>query len=257
MSYNPNIPQSNTLVSLSQKYFKTNFTIINRCFGSDPINEDGPGDHVSLTHIDETKLGKHKKTSFLVQIADPAPAANECDLYSKAVNDIPELHYIRNGDLAGYQLTDTGGLSVGGLVLRAAVVFGQSGEIIKVPGVDNEGNAIEVPLSFNVDSVTPNDGKVGEEYRPDYTINFSKTLGTADYVWVIQSFNKPRSTSQTKLPRAQMQPYNSGTYGSVVTATSFRLNGYVFATSGISPNPRNRSHGRFVRMMFQAYTVTQ
>ena len=253
MSYRPNVPQSSDFISLSQRDFKRNYTTVSQYWGSDPIDEDGPGDHVSLVHADETKQGKHKKTSFVSQDADPTPAANECDLYSKDVNDIPELHYIRNGDASGNQLTDAGGLTVGGLVLRAFVLFDTSGQIIKQTTQDEDGDDVETDIAFNIDSITVNGSQVGNDFEADYTINFTNDLPDANYVWVCQSFNNFKNTG---LPKVQIQPKNDATYSNTVTASSFRMFGFSFKGPGIAFSPRGPILGRCMRMMFQAYSVT-
>lgn len=72
MSYDPNIPQSNDIISASQIDLLNNFTSLNTQFNVD---------HVALNA--GSNNGKHEKSTYIEQSADPTTAANEIALYSK------------------------------------------------------------------------------------------------------------------------------------------------------------------------------
>lgn len=74
MTYNPNIPAANDLISVSQLDLLNNFQSLNSQFGTS-------GDHVALDAASDN--GKHKKSTYIEQSGDPTTAANEGAIYSK------------------------------------------------------------------------------------------------------------------------------------------------------------------------------
>ena len=82
MTYNANIPQASDLISQSQGQLLTNFSQANTAFGVD---------HTAFDVV--TNQGKHKKSTYVEQAADPATAANEMAIYSKDVSGSTRLFY--------------------------------------------------------------------------------------------------------------------------------------------------------------------
>lgn len=252
--YKPNVPQSTDYISQSQRDFLGNFESVNQIYGYGTAFDNNIGDHVPLTVEGEDVQGAHKKTTLVVQGSDPSPSANEAVMYTKTTGGQPELYYRRNGDAAGYQLTSNGRLSPGGLVLRAYVMFDLAGKIIEIERVDSDGNKIIVPVRFNIASVTPNAPLPdGSNIRSDYTVAFTNSIGTADYIWVVNSFNSGRVISGTGR-RTNMQVKNGATYGDSVTATSIKLAGYWVSSTGTVTPPT--SFFQTLRVQLQVYTVT-
>jgi hypothetical protein len=88
MTYNSNIPQPSDLISVSQVDLLNNFSSLDTQFGVD---------HTALTAGSDN--GKHKKSTYIEQAADPATAANETALYSKqsALTSDTQLFLRREG----------------------------------------------------------------------------------------------------------------------------------------------------------------
>ena len=74
MVYDPNIPQPADALSDSQADIQENFAQLNTQFGED---------HVSLTS--GSNNGKHNKSTYIEQTADPSTSSDEIALYSKDV----------------------------------------------------------------------------------------------------------------------------------------------------------------------------
>ena len=184
MVFKPNIPQSSDFISQSQKDMIGNFETVDYIWGKQDAENENIGDHISLTNPKEDDQGAHKKLTFVEQSVEPAPGVNEITLFTKDTSAQPELFYRRDGDAAGIQLTSQGGINVGGLVLRAYVVFDSQGNILQREELDEEGKTIKVSLSYNVSSVTPNVALInGVNFSSDWNINFANNLPTADFFW--------------------------------------------------------------------------
>ena len=82
MTFNPNIPQSGDKISQSQSQILTNFSQSNTLFGTD---------HVTFNDAATADRGKHNKTTLIEQSVDPATAANEMAIYTKAVSAVTQL----------------------------------------------------------------------------------------------------------------------------------------------------------------------
>lgn len=80
MTFNPNIPQATDLISQSQGQLLTNFSQANIAFGVDHTAFDVAANQ-----------GKHKKSTYLEQAADPVTLANEIDIYSKDVAGVTTM----------------------------------------------------------------------------------------------------------------------------------------------------------------------
>lgn len=253
--YKPNVPQATDFISQSQIDFIDNFQTLSNIYGKPPSENENIGDHIPLDHPEEDERGNHKKTTFIEQGSDPTTGVNELGLYSKDNSGTTELYYRRESDGAVNQLTSSGGISVGGLVLRAAVLFDLEGTILEREEVNGDGDTIKVPLAFNVSSVTANQPPVnGRNIRADWTINFTTALPTVNYMWIIQSFNDVNFSILTNRV-VQVQPFNSAAYASTVTANSFRAVGFNIASDSTTITPASPVIGRLDRIIFQAYTV--
>lgn len=216
MGYKPGIPLSTDYIAQSQQDFINNFETVNKTYGLSVTPTENVGDHVALTETSEELIGKHKKTTLIKQAADPTVAASECALYSKGTP--PNIYYRRDGDASGNQLTSNGRISVGGLILRAYVLFDWQGNILNNSIVDSDGNKTEVPIKHNITSIVQ-----GTAGKADWTVNFTDTIGTADYFWVAQALTGKEGTLT---PRGYFQVKGAAAYATSVAATFIKLAGY-------------------------------
>ena len=83
MTFNPNIPQATDLTSASQSQILTNFSQLNTIFDVD---------HVTYDNATVANRGKHDKSTYIEQGADPATSANEVALYSKDLSTVSTLY---------------------------------------------------------------------------------------------------------------------------------------------------------------------
>ena len=250
MVYLPSVPQVTDFIAQSQQDFLGNFQTASDIWGKLPQENDNVGDHVPLTNPEDDERGGHKKVTFLEQDTPPTAAANEAVAYSEEQNSVTEMFYVRNGDAAGFQLTSAGGLSQGGLILRAFVVFDFQGKIIEVERVDSEDEVIKVQQQFNVTSVDPNQPLLnGRNVRADWNVIYTNPIPTADYIWICDHFGTGAIDSRTQASPINFQPRNNAAYGSTVTTTSIGLRGYGMADSTLGVN------FNLARMCFQVYTV--
>ncbi len=255
MVYKPAIPQSTDFISQSQKDIIGNFEDASDIWGKPPVGNANVGDHIPLTNVEDDHLGGHKKITMPEQSSAPTTLANEMGLYTKDTSGSTEVYYRRESNGTETQVTAGGGISIGGLVLRAYVVFDFQGNIVEVERLDAEGKKIKVPISFNVSSVTPNQPLVNNKNLVgDWDINFTQTLPTADYFWMYQSFNDSNPSIPGFPQLIQAEPFHSGTYSDAVSTTRFRAWSTYVPSSG-SVSPVGPVFGRLDRMIFQAYTV--
>lgn len=82
MTFNPSIPQSTDLISVSQGQLLTNFTQLNTQFAVD---------HNAFNTASANGNGHHKKISFDNAIAPSAPTGTQSVLYPSLVNGSQEL----------------------------------------------------------------------------------------------------------------------------------------------------------------------
>jgi len=247
MVFKQNIPQPNDIIAQSQRDIKENFEETYNIWGKSPTESENIGDHMPLDTPEETDRGKHKKVTLIEQDPIPVAAANEAILYSEPVNGITELHYTRNLDATGSQLTSNRRLNVGGLVLRAYAVFDFTGKILERETLDDEGDTVKVPLSFNVGTIDQLSST-----QSQWTINFTNPLGTNDYIWICQSFNNTRVSDEAVTGVFNAQPAKNGTYSDSVNSNYF-----VFMNAN-TPNNLPAFQPAInvgLRMVFQAYTV--
>ena len=255
MVYKPAIPQPTDFIAQSQKDMIGNFETVNELWGKEPTEDENIGDHVPLIDGNDDDLGAHKKTTLVQQSSEPVPKTNEIDLFTQDNAGVTEVYYKRDGDAAGNQITSLGGPVVGGLVLRAFVVFDFQGNIIEREELDEEGETIKVPLSFNVASVVPQQAlQQGRNIFGDWLITYTKNLPTADYIWDYRAFIDV-NFNITSATTVQAQPFSSATYASSVTAGSFRAWSTNIARDGTQITPAGPVIGRLDRMIFQAFTV--
>jgi len=246
--YRADIPQPTDFISKSQRQIQNNFQDVFDIWGRSQEEDQNVGDHVPLNNPEEENRGKHKQVSLIDQDPIPTAAADEAVLYSEKQNTQSELFYIRNGDATGNQLTSNGQLSVGGLSLRAYVLFDQLGNIIQNDDVDDEGEPIKVPISFNIQSVQQ---VIANQDK--WLITFSNALETDNYMWIAQTFSNTFST-QGFQDISNPQPGSDAVYGNSITTGSFLFMNSVVTTVNPPTQPA-RELGR--RMLFQAYTVAQ
>lgn len=81
MTFNASIPQPNDLISQSQAQIQTNFSQSNTAFGID---------HTAFDVV--SNQGKHKKSTYVEQAANPATSANEVAVYSKELSGASTLY---------------------------------------------------------------------------------------------------------------------------------------------------------------------
>jgi hypothetical protein len=258
MVYKPNIPQAADFISQSQKDMIGNFETASYIWGKQDAENENIGDHISLTNPKEDDQGLHKKLTFVEQTVEPAPGVNEITLFTKDTSAQPELFYRRDGDAAGIQLTSQGGIIIGGLVLRAFVIFDSQGKIMQREELDEEGETIKVDLSYNVASVTPNVALIqGKNLWSDWNINFANNLPTADFFWDYRAYGD-KNYSIFSQRMVQAQPYGTvGTvYADACSTSRFRAYSKNIVPDGTTIiGESGPVFERLQRMVFQAYTV--
>lgn len=99
MTYNPNIPQANDLISTSQGDLLTNFGQID-----DGVSVGIANDHVSLTDGTATNRGRHANIRFVEQAGDPATPVDQVGLYAKDTGGVPRLYIREESSGTVYQL---------------------------------------------------------------------------------------------------------------------------------------------------------
>lgn len=117
MTYNPSIPRPTDIPAQSQADFLTNFGQLNTIFDVD---------HVPYDDDDSADRGKHDKSTYIEQSADPATAADELSLYSKDTSGNTRLYLRQENSGTVFQMTgddpvaSTNGSSFlpGGLIIK-------------------------------------------------------------------------------------------------------------------------------------------
>lgn len=136
MTYQPNIPQSTDLISVSQNDLLNNFQSINTSW--------------NVNHVDFNLAGagKHNFVEYVNQAGDPAGAASEFTLFSKVSGGgQSEIFYKRNSEATAYQLTGTNpsGAASGYTFLPGAMLMQWS---FLTGASKNDGAAIVFPVAF-------------------------------------------------------------------------------------------------------------
>lgn len=93
MSYDPNIPQSNSKRAISQKQIFANFQAIGAAFADN---------HSSLGLGTQ---GKHNVLVLRSQVGDPSTSATQVAIYQKLVTGVPNWFYRPNSNQTTIQLT--------------------------------------------------------------------------------------------------------------------------------------------------------
>jgi len=185
MTFNPDIPQPNDDLSVSQGDLLNNFTDLNTQFAINHVAFDDAG----------ADKGKHKFITFVEQAADPESKGDEYLLYAKDDGGEPELYARPESNANAYQITKDGALFTG-LLPVVAVNFNNTGAI--------QGS------SLNVASVS----RPGNSGR--YVVNFTNALPDNNYVWSISGFDNANNPVISQVT-------NTSNYGSVVTTTSLSV----------------------------------
>lgn len=174
MTFNAAIPQATDLISNSQSQIQTNFSQSNTAFGID---------HTAFDVV--SNQGKHKKSTYVEQGADPATLADEMALYSKDLAGVTTL-YLRkenNGtvvQISGQDPTSaTSGSSFlpGGIVIKwGTFSIGGSGTATPTFATAFPNNCfVVVPAVIDSGSPTVADSAV---YAYNYTVNGFSATGT-------------------------------------------------------------------------------
>lgn len=129
MSYNPNIPQSSDIPSQSQGEMLTNFQQLNTVFDVD---------HVPFNDSTTANRGKHDKSTYIELSANPATAADEMALYSKASGGNTRLFMRQEGSGTVIQLSgkDPSSGNTGTTFLPGGLILAW-GRLTAVSGVGN------------------------------------------------------------------------------------------------------------------------
>ncbi len=183
--FNPDIPQSQDDLSVSQGDLLTNFTQLNTQFS---VN------HVAFNDAGADK-GKHKFVTFVEQLQDPASKGNEYIIYSKDSNGEPELFARPESNADAYQITKEGNLFLG-LLPVVAVNFNRTGVI--------QGS------SLNVASIA-RPGNTGR-----YVITYTNALPDNNYFWSASGFDNSTNPIISQVT-------NNATYSNVVKTTSISI----------------------------------
>ena len=187
--YQPNIPNANDDLSVSQGDLLDNAEALNTLFG---IN------HVAFAPV-SANAGKHNLASLVEQASDPESLAEEYLLYSKAdaVSGDTELFARPPSNADAYQITKNGSIYTG-LVPFAAVNFTNSGAI--------QGSTLNVTDPTGVSKLSGNSR---------YLITFTTPNADANYFWSVSGFD---SSSNPLLAQV-----TNGVYSSVVKPESIQV----------------------------------
>jgi hypothetical protein len=244
MVYKPLVPLITDRTAQSAIDFRENFLEMGRLYR---------GDHEPLRSDNSDHIGHHRKVTLPEQAADPTTAASEMAVYTKDNSGVTDLYMRAQSDGDVSQIVSSGGISVGGLVLRAFALFDYNGNIIKITRKDDDGEDEEVPIAFNIKSIVHNFPPVTgvSPGRCNWTLTYNTNMPDADYIWSVQTFADTNFTGAVPVDEVvQAQPEQNGTYGNVVTTSTFKILGYA------SQSPQTLgTFGRIDLIQFQAFTV--
>lgn len=194
MTFDPNIPQANDDISVSQGDLLTNFTDLNTVYGSS-------GDHVALNAT--TNRGKHKKVTFVSQGSDPLTDApptqeNELAMFSLEEGSDTELYLRKESNGVVNQMTKNGEL-----FLNVYPVF-----------AINMDNSLTVYSSYNYDSgtgVTRLSGGSSGHFKFPFTDPVLDSAGnpTNNYMFIANAFDNSGNPVIGQVP-------NDSSYGNQV-----------------------------------------
>ena len=199
MVYNPDIPQAQTDLSVSQGDLLENFSQLNTQFGINHVEfNDTGGD-----------AGKHKLVTFIEQSSDPATKSNEAIIFAKDDSGDTELFIRPENNAAPYQMTKDG-LVYLGITPFASVNFDRNNPYIQgtSPGVASV--AMPTPGVFRV----------------NFTAAVTALLaGSNDYFWSVSGFDNSTNPVISQVS-------NNFNYNSVVTDTFIQ---FSFVNQNNSP----------------------
>ena len=114
MTFNAAIPAATDLISQSQSQIQTNFSQSNTAFGID---------HTAFDVV--SNQGKHKKSTYVEQAADPATSANEVALYSKDLAAVSTLFLRKesNGTVVQMSGQDPTAAAAGSTFLPGGIIM--------------------------------------------------------------------------------------------------------------------------------------
>jgi len=135
MTFQPNVPQAQDLISISQNDLLQNFQALDTSW--------------NVNHVDFNDIGsgKHKFVEMPNQGSDPAGDGSEMTIFSKLASGNSEIHYKRDASANSFQLTSKDPNPVvnghtflaGGLLLQWNFLTGAS---------KNDGAVIIFPTAF-------------------------------------------------------------------------------------------------------------
>ena len=185
MPFDPDKPQPQDDISVSQADLLENFTELNTQFSVNHVGfDDTTGD-----------AGKHKFVTFVQQADTPETKADEQVVYAKDSDGTPELFARPESNGTEYQLTKSGNINTG-LIPMVAVNFNQTGAI--------QGTAL------NVASIA-RPGAAGT-----YVVTFTSALPSANYFWSVSGFDNSNNP-------VVGQVLNASDYTTVVKTTEISL----------------------------------
>ena len=145
MTFNPNIPQPNDLISASQAQIQTNFSQADTAFGID---------HTPFSTL--ANQGQHKQLTLIAPIANPNQAGNISSVYTKTSGTGVELFYQH-----GTANNGVSQLTGGGITAAAYCSF--------------NGAGVLTAGSFNVSGTVRNNQGV-------FTVSFSRSFANTNYI---------------------------------------------------------------------------
>jgi hypothetical protein len=165
MTFSPNIPQTGQSLGQTRDPIRNNFTNYSNTISQDHVGPNGgPG---------PTVAGKHNKSTYVVQSADPVTIADEIASYSKSIAGVAQLFLEPASAGTPIQMSrlDTG-VGVG----SSGFSFLPGGVIIQWKAINNvsNGTPITFPITFpnEVFVIIPGGGTASGT-QP--TINFDQT----------------------------------------------------------------------------------
>lgn len=185
MTYNPSIPQSTDLISVSQGQILTNFGQLNTVFAVD---------HYAFNDSTAGNRGLHKTVSFPAVASDPSLSGAASQVYTKAVAGLTQLFFANASQITQItgvnSISSNGSITIpGGIVLKWGN-FGFSGG----SGTASVSFGLAFPNNFFSCSllpstVTPSSGVgsvsfSGTASTSGFTAYRSNTTGVVTYFYI-------------------------------------------------------------------------
>ena len=181
MTYNPNIPQADDLISESQGQILDNFTQLNDVFGKD---------HVKYDDATVADRGKHNQSTYKQLSADPGTLTDENAIYSKDDGSGNTRIFLQQEGPGSTVLQLSGRdpiVAVEGLTFLPGGILMQWGKVVN-PGTSG---TVTFPFTFPVEvfSITMSMIRTSSSSNQSVYVNDSFAIGPASFRYTSTSSN--------------------------------------------------------------------